>query len=296
MRQKTKKTIEEHAEFLREIVKLQLWFVWRWLKKHPNEEFFFVIRNRVDIFRKTDLNKVRSKNTRTAGDLTLPEWLSLEQQARNIYEKTKDSSADMFEEQAWKVFRPVVEARVERDFHEGDGMDDYQCGSLRYDALPKRLSYRLNFLTYLTKGKPRCVNFHISNGIAPMSIFDDPEYLPNCFFQLMGETRKKFRARALTVTTWLNSYPPWLALFPKQWHDNLGPPDESVDWSQLYWGQFVTAQGTFNFKHAKIMRESGELPFKARSSWCSFVNLENHLHEYVKETANLHNNRLLAKS
>ena len=79
----------------------------RWLKKHPNEEFFFVIRNRVDIFRKTDLNKERSKNTRTAGDLTLPEWLNLEQQARNIYEKTKDSSADMFEEQAWKIFRSV---------------------------------------------------------------------------------------------------------------------------------------------------------------------------------------------
>jgi len=194
-------------------------------------------------------------------------------------------SADDFEEQAWEVFRPTVEARVERDLHEGSGMDRYTCGSLRYDILSKHISYYLNSLSYLKNGKPRRISIHISNALAPRSIFDEPLHLPNCFFQLMRETREKYRVTALTTATWLNDYPPWLALFPKQWHDNLTPLEDGVGWSQLYWGQFVTARGSFNFKHARIFRETGNMPYTPLRSWCSYSNLEHHLHEYIREHA-----------
>lgn len=46
MRELLPKTIGEHAEFLREMVKLQLWFVWRWSRLHPEEPFQAVIRTR----------------------------------------------------------------------------------------------------------------------------------------------------------------------------------------------------------------------------------------------------------
>jgi hypothetical protein len=277
------RTIDEHAEFLREYVRLQLWFIWTWLGRHRDESFHFVIRNRVDILRKTDLNKGRSKNTPTPGDFDDSSWIRLENRAYQAFLRHQNTNASLFEQEAWDIFRPVVEARVERDFNEGDGLDNYQCGSLRYHERRRFLSYRLAAgLSYLRHGCSSKVFFHIGNRVSPRSIFDNREYLPQCFFQLMNETREKFCAGALTTRTWLNSYPRWLELFPQQWGENLSAPDEDVDWSQSSWGQFITARGTFNHKHADALRQTGRLPFAARTSWCSFANMEEHLRRYIE--------------
>jgi len=254
----------EHGEFLTEMVKLQLWFIWAWRQRHPEESFQHVIRTRVDIFRKTDINAGPSKNTKTAGDFTLPAWLDLETRAEALCREA--GSADAFETRAWELFRSTVEARIGRDFAEGDNLDNYQCGSLRYN-IPKPEEVR--------------VFFHIGNRIAPRSIFEDPAYLPGCFFQLMDETENKFGARELDTSTWLNSYPRWLALFPQSWQDHSTLHSEEVGWSLGHWGQFVSAKGTFNHKHGKLMRQTGELPFKVRVSWCSFRDLRDHLHRYL---------------
>jgi hypothetical protein len=276
------KTIDEHAEFLREYVRLQLWFMWTWLRRHPDESFRYVIRNRVDIFRKTDLNKGPSKNTSRPRNFSDPGWTELENAAYQIYLHEKDTTAERFEQEAWNIFRRVVEARVERDFNEGDGLEGYQCGSLRYHDLRRFLSYKLTAgLSYLTRGVPRKVFFHIGNRVSPRSIFADREYLPRCFFQLMRETREKYCAGALRTKTWLNSYPKWLELFPQQWQENLTPPSDDVDWSQSSWGQFITARGTFNHKYGDALRQTGKLPFAPRSSWCTFASMEGHLREYL---------------
>jgi len=211
----SRKTLDEHAEFLREYVRLQLWFIWTWLKTHPDESFRLAIRTRVDILRKTDLNPGRSKNTPTGGNFNDPRWIELENKAYEIFLRTRDEDADSLELGAWNIFRPVVEARVERDFSEGDGLDNCQCGSLRYHDRRRILGHRLRAgLGFLGHGRPPRIFFHIGNRISPRSIFSDREYLPRCFFQFMDETREKNCAGALTTTkTWLNSYPRWLELF-----------------------------------------------------------------------------------
>lgn len=276
------RTIDEHAEFLREYVRLQLWFLWTWLSRHPDEDFRFAIRNRVDIFRKTALNPRRSKNTTAPGPFDA-RWIEIENEALRLYLRLRNESADAFEREAWELLRPHVEARVERDFLEGDGLEGYQCGSLRYHAPRRLLGYRLSaWLSRILRGRPRKIFFHIGNSLAPRSIFADREHLPRCFFQLMHETREKYCAGALTTRTWLNSYPRWLELFPPQWHENLTAPSDEVDWSQTCWGQFVTARGTFNYKHAEILRRTGNLPYRPRSSWCSFTEMERHLREYLE--------------
>jgi hypothetical protein len=277
------KTLAEHREFLREYVRLQLWFLWTWLNRHPQESFLFAIRNRVDILRKSDLNPGRSKATRTAGDFSDPRWIALEEEAHRLYLQVRDQNADLFEREAWKIFGPVIEARVERDFNEGDGLDDYQCGSLRYHA-PRRIgSYRLTaVLCQVMRGRGPSVFFHIGNRIAPRSIFANREYLPSCFSQLMAETRQKYYAGALRTSTWLNSYPRWLELFPAQWRTNLSPPREEVTWAQASWGQFITSRGTFNYKHAELLRQTGTLPYKPRSSWCTFPDMQEHLWRYLE--------------
>lgn len=259
------KTLAEHGDFLREMVKLQLWFIWRWRRLHPEEPFQTVIRTRVDIFRKTALNKGPSKNTATAGDFTLPEWLALEARAEQLCAAA--ATAEAFENLAWEeLFRSVVEARVERDFAEGDGLDNYQCGSLRY-SVPK-------------PGKTR-VSFHIGNRISPRSIFADPAYLPGCFFELM-EAVERLGATELCTGTWLNSFPKWLALFPPEWQARLTPCAQEVGWSQGHWGQFVNARGTFNARHGALMRQTGRLPFPNQASWCEIPRLRAHLYDFLK--------------
>lgn len=263
MKSVTPKTIEEHGYYLTELVRLKLWFAHSWLAHHPEENLQTVLRTRVDIFRKTDINAGLSKNTIEAGDFSLPAWLALEEKLEVAYQRCAAESSETFEEEAWAILRETVLARTERDFNEGDGLDNFNCGSLRYNLKPQ--------------GTPPRVGFHIGNRIAPNSIFDDPHYLPDCFRQLMDESSKRYGAEALTTSSWLNSYPGWIALFPQEWQNNLSEPDPNIGWSQGHWGQFVNARGTFNRKHGAIMRETGELPFKPRSSWCSFTAMRNHL-------------------
>jgi hypothetical protein len=260
-------TIEEHAEFLRDWVRLHLWFLAHWLRGHPEEDFRSAMRTRVDIFRKTDLNLGPSKNTKLAGDFALPEWLALEDRALSEWERTRGSGPDAFEEAAWGVFRAAVEARVPRDFSEGHCLGDFQFGSLRcHDR---------------ASGPNKCVMFHIGNRVAPASMFDDYRYLPDCFFQLMRYAREKYGAEALATGSWLNSYPRWLALFPRSWRDNMRPQHENVEWSLTYWGQFLNGRGLLNRKHAAVLRATGEMPFKVRSSKCSFRDMEEHLRDYL---------------
>jgi hypothetical protein len=278
------KTLAEHREFLSEYVRLQLWFLWTWLSRHPRETFRFAIRNRVDILRKSDLNPGRSKVTPTAGDFSNPRWIALEEEAYRLYLQVRYENADLFEREAWKIFGPVIEARVERDFNEGDGLDEYQCGSLSYDAPRPLGTERLRaVLRQAIRGHPPAVFFHIGNRIAPRSMFADREYLPNCFFHMMAETRQKYYAGVLRTNTWLNSYPRWLELFPPQWRTNLSPPREDVTWAQASWGQFITSRGTFNYGHAKVLRRTGVLPYKPRRSWCSFADLEEYLRRYLHD-------------
>jgi len=276
------KTIEEQAEFLREYVRLQLWFVANWLQRHPGESFEQAIRTRVDIYRKTDLNPDRSSNTPTPGNLDDPRWLALEQQAREIYERNRNEEPSAFEEQVWEILRPLVEARVEREFNAPDPLDAYQCGSLKYDRRPAWLNTRLRSgLVRLVMGRPPIIFVHVGNRLAPSSFFADRTYLPECFFRFMDETSRKYHVGALTTDSWLNSMPRWLALFPAQWQENLSPPSHDVDWSQSCWGQFITARGTFNHALGGEMRKTGELPFKPRSSWCTYKDLRAHLHRYL---------------
>ena len=50
------KTTKNTADYLHDVVKLKLHFLHGWLQRHPEESFVDALRNRVDIYRKTDIN------------------------------------------------------------------------------------------------------------------------------------------------------------------------------------------------------------------------------------------------
>ena len=254
------KTLAEHREYLHEIVRLKVWYLWCRLHTYPEEDLRFVLRERVDIYRKSDLNP-EGMNPR-AFHFESPGWLALEDELQALWESAKGDAA-RFEDEGFRIFQPTVDARCERDFSERPYVLDYKCGSLTYDdPMP---------------GTPQRVGFHIANANAPGSIFHPPSYLAGCLRNVMDGAARDFGATELQTGTWLNGHPRWLAYFPACWRERLSPVHDDVRWNFSWWGQFLTARGTFNEKLAAQLRGTGLFPMPPRESWCSFDELRAHL-------------------
>ena len=77
--------------------------------------------------------------------------------------------------------------------------------------------------------------------------------------------------------TWLNANAKWLALFPKEWHDNLTEPSTDVKWHYGYWGQFISARGTFNDRLGDYVRSTRKFRYYPRGSKCTLAAMRSHM-------------------
>jgi len=248
------KTLDEHRQYLHDIVKLKLHFLHGWLRSHPEEPFVDGLRNRVDIYRKTAVNQGGLNPPNIPWED--PTWLAMEKEAAAIY-ATCPTDADAFENQAFAVFQPSLDARCERDYHDRSTRNGYQCGCLRHN--PEAVD---------GNGR-RTLTFHIANFLSPESFFDYPGYVRDSFRRLLDIAEKDFHADHIGTGTWLNSLPKWLAYFPQEWLDNMGPQNRDVKWHYGFWGQFLTARQTLNYKYAQILRSTGQMPYFPKSSVCT---------------------------
>lgn len=262
----TYKSLDEHREYLQQIVRLKLFFLHRWLEEHPHEEFSPALRSRVDIYRKTDVN--RGHLNPSGFDWNDPSWLAIEAGLQRIYQGCLEDRTG-FEEAGIAYLQPTLEARLWRDYLDRSALYGYQCGSLRHNLYEEK--------------QVEAVVFHIANAVCPRSIFDDPLYLPDCFLALMRRVERLYGATRITTGTWLNSYYKWLSLFPAEWEQNMSEPRTDVQWHYGFWGQFINARGTFNAKAGEQLRQTGEFPFQLRSSSCSIAAMRQHLRQYFYE-------------
>ena len=258
--------LDEHRDYLRQVVRLKLWFLWHWLRAHPDDPFEEAIRKRVDLYRKTDINA--GTMNPPAPQFDDPLWLALEKETRARFERHRgDAAAVDFEDEAFRVFQETVDRRAERDFQEKPYVLAYKCGSINYDPPSKE--------------RPTHVGIHIANALRPRSIFDDRRHLPECLLAMTDKAEKEFGAESVGTFTWLNSAPRWLELFPPEWTAGRGPEDKNVQWHFGWWGQFINARGTFNAKLGARMRETGEFPYWPRYAECRFDALRHHLNTYL---------------
>ncbi len=261
------KTLEEHREYLYGIVKLKLFYLHvRQTELDPDEPFRDAIRNRVDIYRKTEANPGPLNPVTLHFDE--PAWRVMEDQALALMEKYNSSSESdrkNFEEEAFPVFKDSIDLRCERDYLDPTVLARYQCGSLRHDL-------QLNQEGYL--------GFHIANSVCPRSIFDDPLHLPRCFRALLRIAEEDFHAKGLVTNTWLNSSERWLGCLPQAWRNNLAEPMDPVKtaaWHYGWWGQFISARGTLQKKNADFMRANKTFPYLPRTSHATLSEFKEHL-------------------
>ena len=256
------KTLDEHRDYLFSIVRLKLWFLARWQKEHPEEDFSYILRERVDIFRKTDINP--ETMTPRGSYYHLPAWLDLENRLKDIYAMV-NGDEKLFEEWGFDLLRPTLEKRCERDFYDQAAAAAYQCGFLRHN-----LNLNIDGET---------LGFHIRNDRRPYSFLDDPAHIKECFMQLLDVAENKFSARCISTNTWLNSVEKWLVLFPQEWRDNLREIDTEVRWHYGFWGQFINSRGAFNAKAGEKLRATGKLPFYPRYSFCTIEAMRKHIEQ-----------------
>lgn len=254
------KTLDEHREYLHEVVRLKLWFLWTWLHRHPEESLSYALRERVDIYRKTDINP-ETMNPKVL-HYDSADWLALEGAMEALWEDAR-GDVERFESEGFRIFQPTVDARCERDFFERPYVLDYKCGSLTYDApMPET---------------PQRVTFHIANANAPRSVFDPPSHLAECLGRVMKGAARDFGATELETGTWLNGHPKFLACFPDCWRNRLSPVHDDVRWNFSWWGQLLTARGTFNARAGEYLRATGKFSMPPRTAWCTFDELRPHL-------------------
>ena len=256
------KTLAEHHQMLEQTVRLMLGFAHRWALAHPDEALERILIERVDIWRKTHLNR---SGLTAKPDASQREWRAMVAGIEAAFRR-HSAAREPFVDQAFTVLADSIAARAPEDFRrerDGEHLRQYDCGSLRHDAP--------------SADGPDVVFLHIANALAPRSIFADPAYLPDCLRQVIRKARERHDAERLCTHTWLNSHPSWLRLFPDEWQANLGPEDRDVQWHYGFWGQFLNARGCLNRKLAARFEASGTFPYWPRRSSCSFAALEQHL-------------------
>ncbi|MBO5959899.1 MAG: hypothetical protein J6Q65_07225 [Lentisphaeria bacterium] len=261
------KTLEEHREYLYDIVNLKLFYLHlRQTEIDPDEPFRDAIRNRVDIYRKTEANP--GPHTPAELFFDAPAWTVMEDRAYELmkkYNSSSDSDRKNFEDEAFSVFKDSIDQRCERDYLDPSVLARYQCGSLRHDL-------ELHPTGYLC--------FHIANAVRPHSIYDDPLHIPRCLLALLRVAEETFHAKGLRTHTWLNSSQRWRACFPAAWETNLSEPSDAktnIAWHYGWWGQFISARGTLQKKNAEYLRKNKTVPYLPRTSFATIEEFKEHL-------------------
>ena len=255
-------TFQEHTELISELLKLQFFYLWIFLKDNPEKEFKNALYQTVDLGRKLD-SEPTGKDSAQA-NFKSEKWLQIESEMEKIYRDTKSAiTPTPFENSAMQSLSAIIAQFAEKTFFKDKKYDAYQCGCIKYDPP--------------SKSNPDTCFFHIGNPIAPKSIFDDPQYLKNSLLEMTRQVKEKYNANSVATSTWLNSMDQWLTYFPESWRKNLSTANTNIKWHYGFWGQFISAKGTFNHKYADILRTTKKFPFYPKSSKCSVEELHKHL-------------------
>jgi len=246
------KTLQEHLNFVEEAARLSFHFSWHLQSQLPDETLS-------DIIRKHTMLYYHLLNL--PADQPRPELVAV-----------PAAGAEEFEQAMWSFCKDFIVEKATAFYPDSIGMPGYinkpryqwNCGSLKYD--PPHLEL------------PGYCVFHIANGTAPLSIFDVPGHLLECFEKLIRDSEKEYGYTTLYTMTWLNDRKDFLFYFPEEWRENLTPWEKRIPgWSIGDWGQLLTARGLLNPKTAAFVRENGYLKYCSRKSHCSYKNMKLHL-------------------
>jgi hypothetical protein len=244
-----------HINYVREFTKLSLWYVHKRLRE-GDSDFEELVNGRVNIYRNTSLyDGERHPSREDVG----PEWAGILERLRSIFDRhIDDPSTAQLEAVGLDLLWPHLKKR--RDPMPPPEARPYECWS--YD-------YRADQL-----------NIHILNIYQSRSPLSDM-HLPFAasLIRLLRDSQvRRPDIEVVRCTSWLNSVPPFQALFPERWKQSTEPRTE-VRYTMGYWGQFTDRRGDFHTRNGVRLRETGEFRFPSRGCECPIEMVLAHLEE-----------------
>ena len=245
-----KKTLAEHIDFTRSCARLAFYATYLLASILPEESMEYILRQRSPLYK-----------VALGLDPEVPlAVFSHFPQAEN---------AEDFEEKMWRQCGDFILERAEVYYPDSAGMKMHgvwQAECFRFDP-PAQL-------------QPRRCTFHIGNPKAPDSIFSDREYVIDHLLLMLDLMEKEYGATEAGTSSWLNSNPHFLRYFPNSWQEHFIDRPPIPLWHLGYWGQIITARGTFNEKNARYFREHLAMRYPLRYSWCGIDELRTHLKSF----------------
>lgn len=244
------------ASYVKGFTALSLWYVCKAMRE-GNEPFADVVNRRVNIYRNTSFyDGRRHPATEDVG----AEWAGVLERLEALYEQHRgEPSTARFEAAGLDLLWPCLEARLRR-VPEGPKADrPYGCWTFDY-----RREDRLSL--------------HIANVYSPKSPLSEM-ILPFAasLVRLLRDSRaQRPEVAVVRCGSWLNSAPPFLALFPDSWAEGaVANPD--IRFTMGHWGQFTDRRGDFHRRNGERFRATGKLPYPCSTCECPIEEALDHL-------------------
>ncbi|MBI1925424.1 hypothetical protein HYR99_14380 [Candidatus Poribacteria bacterium] len=225
------------VNYVREFTKLSLWYAHKRIREGESH-FEDAINVRVNIYRNTSLyDGVRHPSHEEVG----PEWAEILERLRAIFDRyMNEPSTARLEEEGLDLLWPYL--RKHRNPPPPPESRPYECWS--YDC------------------RGDGVNIHIANLYQPRSPLSDMRIpFAASLIRLLCDVRaERPEIEIVRCGSWLNSVPPFQALFPASWKQSAHLSPE-VRYTMGHWGQFTDRRGDFHARNGARFRETGAFPF-----------------------------------
>ena len=227
---------EIRIHYVSHFLKLSLWYV-RVLMARENIAFEDAIVSRVNVYRNTDFFDGTHQPAWGHED---PDWNAYLKGLKAIFDRCEGKA---WEEEGLAYLWPRVTKEGRRPSATGR---PYHCWT--YDDGDESIA------------------LHIANVYQPKSPLSEMRgAFRATLLQLLRDTRaRRPEVKIVRCGSWLNSAPPFLALFPESWRESANVSRKSGV-GMGHWGQFMDRTGRFHVRNGEHLRATGAFAYPCRS-------------------------------
>lgn len=258
-------TLEHRKDFVENTTKLSLWLASKYFSE--GMQFEEALTKATPVFRFTTL---WDGVNHPASEYSNDEWNILLAQ---LIKELKKSSIEQFEESGMELLKPFLEPRYKKDVEAWPWIPS-ALGSTNFE-----LRLHGMFLYEITEQNE--LDLHMGNIYAPKSPFKNVKLLSKTFLLLLKSVLESEKnVEQIVCESWMNSFEPFLTLFPKEWFDNSSKTDMK-NYTYDIWGQMMNRFGGYNKPNGDYLRKNGKFPYPSIKCGCSIKLLREHLQDCI---------------
>lgn len=276
MTPKSPYTLANRRDFVLKITRLSLWYSWR----HSNggDAIVEVLSSRTPVYRLTEFWDGVSHPSRADFPWASSPFGQITAQLQALC-RDASTTAEHIEETGLQLLLSHLEPRMEKDIRAWPWLPS---GYTPYPLPENQLS---GIFACEHSRSSDFLDIHIANSCMPDSPFRDMQARATELLNLLDSAcARQPGLRQIGCNSWLNSFPPFLVLFPPGWAADDRSVAE-VGYAFNWWGQLMARDGRFHERNGNLMREKGAFPYASRDGRCDIAPLRAHLQNFLENQA-----------